>query len=85
MPEPKSTKSQALARRPGQNKLRPTLALLILPIVIVATREAIRAIPQMIREGADPVGGTPEQFGQFARKEFVKWQKIVKDSGATVD
>ena len=29
-----------------------TLALLILPIVIVATREAIRSIPQAIREGA---------------------------------
>ncbi|MCK7502224.1 MAG: phosphate ABC transporter permease PstA [Comamonadaceae bacterium] len=29
-----------------------TLALLILPVVIVATREAIRSIPQMIREGA---------------------------------
>ena len=29
-----------------------TLALLILPVVIVATREAIRAIPQSIREGA---------------------------------
>jgi phosphate transport system permease protein len=29
-----------------------TLALLILPVVIVATREAIRAIPASIREGA---------------------------------
>ena len=29
-----------------------TLALLILPVVIVATREAIRSIPQVIREGA---------------------------------
>jgi hypothetical protein len=29
-----------------------TLALLILPVVIVATREAIRAIPVSIREGA---------------------------------
>jgi len=28
-----------------------TLALLILPVVIVATREAIRSIPGMIREG----------------------------------
>ena len=35
-----------------------TLALLILPIVIVATREAIRAIPQMIREGAYACGAT---------------------------
>jgi phosphate transport system permease protein len=38
-----------------------TLALLILPIVIVATREAIRAIPQMIREGAYALGATKWQ------------------------
>lgn len=35
-----------------------TLGLLILPIVIVATREAIRSIPQHIREGAYAVGAT---------------------------
>jgi phosphate transport system permease protein len=35
-----------------------TLALLILPVVIVATREAVRAIPQMIREGAYACGAT---------------------------
>ncbi len=35
-----------------------TLALLILPIVIVSTREAIRAIPQHIREGAYGLGAT---------------------------
>jgi len=38
-----------------------TLALLILPIVIVATREAIRSIPAMIREGAFAVGATKWQ------------------------
>jgi phosphate transport system permease protein len=35
-----------------------TLALLILPIVIVATREAIRAIPRSIREAAYALGAT---------------------------
>ncbi|OFZ68706.1 MAG: phosphate ABC transporter, permease protein PstA [Betaproteobacteria bacterium RBG_16_58_11] len=35
-----------------------TLALLILPVVIVATREAIRSIPQAIREAAYAVGST---------------------------
>jgi len=35
-----------------------TLALLILPIVIVATRESIRAIPQGIREAAYAVGAS---------------------------
>ena len=38
-----------------------TLALLILPIVIVATREAIRAIPQSIRDGAYALGATQWQ------------------------
>lgn len=38
-----------------------TLALLILPMVIVATREAIRAIPQMIREAAYGLGATKWQ------------------------
>ena len=38
-----------------------TLALLILPVVIVATREAIRSIPVSIREGAYAVGATKWQ------------------------
>lgn len=38
-----------------------TLALLILPMVIVATREAIRTIPQIIREGAYALGATQWQ------------------------
>ncbi len=41
-----------------------TLALLILPMVIVATREAIRSIPQMIREGAYALGATKWQTVQ---------------------
>ncbi len=39
-----------------------TLALLILPIVIVATREAIRTIPGHIREGAYALGATKWQL-----------------------
>jgi phosphate transport system permease protein len=42
-----------------------TLAFLVLPIVIVATREALRAIPQGIREAAYALGAT-------------RWQ-VVKD------
>ena len=38
-----------------------TLALLILPIVIVTTREAIRSIPGAIREGAYALGATKWQ------------------------
>ena len=35
-----------------------TLALLILPIVIVATRESLRAVPKAIREAAYGLGAT---------------------------
>ena len=42
-----------------------TLALLILPIIIVATREAIRSIPAMIREGSMAVGATRWQTCRY--------------------
>ncbi len=37
------------------------LALLILPVVIVATREALRAVPQEIRQGSLALGASPMQ------------------------
>jgi len=42
-----------------------TLALLILPVVIVATREAIRSIPQSIREGSYALGATQWQTVRY--------------------
>ena len=51
-----------------------------------AVNEALPPLEaQMIREGADPVGGSPQQFGQFVMKEYEKWKVIVKDSGATTE
>lgn len=44
-----------------------TLALLVLPVVIVAAREAIRAVPPSIREGSMALGAT-------------KWQTIWKQT-----
>ncbi len=41
-----------------------TLALLILPVVIVATREAIRSIPIGVREGAYALGATKWQVSK---------------------
>ena len=42
-----------------------TLAFLILPIVIVATRESLRAIPQGIREAAYALGATKWQVTRY--------------------
>lgn len=37
----------------------------------------------LVFAGAEPVGGSPEQFKTFIESEFKKWQVVVKDSGAT--
>ena len=34
---------------------------------------------------AEPVGGTPEAFAAFVKKETVKWAEVVKKSGAKLD
>ncbi len=49
-----------------------TLGLLILPIVIVSTREAIRSIPEAIREAAYAVGATK---WQVVRDHVVKYSQ----------
>jgi tripartite-type tricarboxylate transporter receptor subunit TctC len=40
---------------------------------------------KFIQQGADPIGNTPEEFGQYMRDETAKWAKIVKVSGAKAD
>jgi len=37
------------------------------------------------RDAIEPIGGTPEAFGEFIRSELVKWGKLVKASGMKVD
>jgi tripartite-type tricarboxylate transporter receptor subunit TctC len=40
---------------------------------------------RLAAQGADIVGGTPEDFGKVIRSDFAKWAKVVKASGAKVD
>ncbi|NMM81054.1 ABC transporter substrate-binding protein [Acidovorax sp. SRB_14] len=58
-------------------------------VVAVLNKAVNEVLPsleeQMVREGADPIGGTPEQFGQFTRREYAKWKLIVQQSGATAE
>jgi tripartite-type tricarboxylate transporter receptor subunit TctC len=57
-----------------------TLNRAVNEIIAVPAMEA-----QLIKEGADPVGGTPQQFAQFVQREFEKWKLVVRESGATAE
>jgi tripartite-type tricarboxylate transporter receptor subunit TctC len=36
-------------------------------------------------EGGGPVGGSPQEFAALIVRDYAKWRKVVKDSGAKVD
>jgi tripartite-type tricarboxylate transporter receptor subunit TctC len=40
---------------------------------------------QFDAQGADPLGGTPEQFAKLIRDDLVRWGSVVKESGAKID
>jgi tripartite-type tricarboxylate transporter receptor subunit TctC len=58
----------------------------VIDVINRAVNDALPSLEaQLIREGADPVGGSAAQFAQFTQQEFEKWRTIVRESGATVE
>jgi len=39
----------------------------------------------LIQQGADPVASTPEEFAAYIRSETIKWEKVVRASGAKAE
>lgn len=48
---------------------------------IVRIGQAPEMRNRLIVDGAEPLGGTPEQTGAFVRSEIVKWGKVVAAAG----
>jgi tripartite-type tricarboxylate transporter receptor subunit TctC len=36
---------------------------------------------RLSKEGADPVGSSPQEFGRFMRQEIEKWRKVIRTAG----
>jgi tripartite-type tricarboxylate transporter receptor subunit TctC len=60
--------------------------------IIDKLNEAVRKAlsdPQLkealLKRGAEPVPGTPEEFGNHVGAEVTRWGKLVKDSGAEIN
>ena len=60
-------------------------------ILIRLNKEAAKAIAskdlqqQWMGQGLEPAGGTSEQLAEFRRLEAIKWETIVRESGARVE
>jgi tripartite-type tricarboxylate transporter receptor subunit TctC len=56
-------------------------------IVTKLNREVVAIInlpevkANLLAEGAEPVGNTPEQFGEFIKAEIAKWGKVIRAAG----
>ena len=60
-------------------------------IRLVLNAEVLRALKlpelrdKLTQQGADPVGSTPEEFAAYIKAETIKWEKVVKASGAKAE
>ena len=50
-----------------------------------AAMRAAEVAKRFSSEGAEPVGSTPEAFGEVIARDTAKWAKVIKASGAKVD
>jgi tripartite-type tricarboxylate transporter receptor subunit TctC len=62
---------------------RDIVNTLAVSIARAARDPAVRE--QLRKQGAEPVGNTPEEFNAYLREELARWTEVVKVSGAKVD
>lgn len=61
------------------------------PIVDKVNREVVKIMrsdemkQRLHSQGANPLWSTPEECGEFIRSEIVRWEKVVKASGARLE
>jgi tripartite-type tricarboxylate transporter receptor subunit TctC len=48
-------------------------------VVAIVNLPEIKA--HLLAEGAEPVGNTPEQFGEVIKSDIAKWGKVIRAAG----
>ena len=61
----------------------PPEVIAVLNRQVRAALEAPDVKESMLKQGLDPAGGTPEEFGAYIKSELAKWSKVIRASGAT--
>ena len=53
--------------------------------LVAASVQSVNVKERMLRDGAEAVGGTQQEFAQLIRTELKRWGDIIKLSGARID
>ena len=61
----------------------PIVARLNLEILKVLAMPEVRA--QMVRQGTDPLGSTPDAYNAFMRAEIDRWSRVARAGGITAE
>jgi len=64
----------------GPARLPPAVVRRLHEHVVIMVRNA-EFRDRVLAQGAEPVGGTPEEFTQVVRNELAKWARLVKEVG----
>ena len=62
---------------------QPVIARLNAEVMKILAQPEVRQ--QLLSQGFEVLGSTPEEFGNFIKTEIVKWTKVIRDAGAHVD
>jgi tripartite-type tricarboxylate transporter receptor subunit TctC len=60
-------------------------------VIVKLNREVVSIInlpevkSHLLAEGAEPVGNTPEEFGDFIKSEIAKWGKVIRAAGLRIE
>ena len=61
------------------------------PIIQRLNAEVVKALQsadvrqKLALQGAEPLGSTPEAYGEYLQKELTRWEGVVKQTGITLD
>ncbi len=61
------------------------------PIIQRLNAEVMKALQstdvrqKLALQGAEPLGSTPEAYGEYIQKELARWEGVVKQTGVTLD
>lgn len=53
--------------------------------LIAAYMKAADMKERLMKDGAEPIGSTPEEFAKLIRAELVRWKEVARKSGTRVD